>query len=362
MTDDGGQILRVVAGSEDARQRLDAVLARRLPDMSRARVQALIRDGGVRIGGRTIGDANLRVKPGEEIEVELPAPVAAEPSGEAIPLVVVYEDAHLIVIDKPAGLVVHPAAGHETGTLVNALIHHCGDSLSGIGGVRRPGIVHRLDKDTSGLIVAAKTDKAHRALCEQFAAHGRDGRLMRSYLGICWRAPDRTKGTVDASLGRSARSRTKIAVRSDTHAPDVREAVTHYEVLEVFPVPGTAKGLGGGRSRSAQQLAGSASGGPPLAALLRLELETGRTHQIRVHMAHIGHPLLGDSTYGSGFRASAGLLNPEQAEALQALGRQALHAAELGFEHPETGEPMHFESPLPEDMGRLLTALRGGKD
>ncbi len=361
MSDDGAKVISVVAEDADERQRLDAVLARRLPDMSRSRVQALIQEGHVRLGGRTIGERNARVKPGDVIEIALPPPVAAEPVGEPIALDIVYEDDQLIVIDKPAGLVVHPAAGHETGTLVNALIAHCGDSLSGIGGVRRPGIVHRLDKDTSGLLVVAKTDTAHRGLSEQFASHGRDGRLLRSYRAICWRAPEHVRGTIDAPLGRSTQNRTKIAVRNNPEAPDVREAITHYEVLEVFRGPAgpdeTSKR--DRRRRNAPVTVAQAPGAaPPLAAYLQLELETGRTHQIRVHMAHVGHPILGDNLYGAGFRASIRLMSPVQRDALEALNRQALHAAELGFVHPQSGEQLHFESPLPTDMERLLVALR----
>lgn len=360
MSVDGASLLVVVAEDTDARQRLDAVLARRLPDLSRARVQALIRDGQVRLGGRTIGERNVRVKPGDVIEVTVPPPADPEPVAEAMPLHIVYEDDQVIVIDKPAGLVVHPSAGHAAGTLVNALIAHCGDSLSGIGGVRRPGIVHRLDKDTSGLLVVAKTDAAHRALSEQFAAHGRDGRLARSYLAICWRTPDHVKGTIDAPLGRSSQNRTKIAVRTDLDAPDVRHAVTHYEVLEVFRASHDPGADAAARHRTSAVTVAQAPGStPPLAALLRLDLETGRTHQIRVHLAHIGHPLLGDRVYGAGFLASSRLLTAAQAAALEALGRQALHAAELGFEHPVSGAPLHFESPLPDDMARLLSALRG---
>lgn len=357
MSDDGARIMSVVAEEADERQRIDAMLARRLPQLSRSRVQALIRDGRVRLGGRTIGDRNERVKPGDVIDIAVPPPTAAEPVGEAIALDVVYEDAQLIVVDKPAGLVVHPAAGHETGTLVNALIAHCGDSLSGIGGVCRPGIVHRLDKDTSGLLVVAKTDAAHRALSEQFASHGRDGRLIRSYRAICWRAPQHVKGTIDAPLGRSSHNRTKIAVRNDPEAQDVREAITHYEVLEVFR--GSAGQEAGKRDRRRRSATVTVAQAPPLAAYLKLELETGRTHQIRVHMAHIGHPILGDDVYGAGFRSSIRTMTPAQAEAVKALGRQALHAAELGFEHPLSGELLHFNSPLPADMERLLAALRG---
>lgn len=362
MSNDGAKIMSVVASEADERQRLDAVLARHLPELSRSRVQALIRDGQVRLGGRTIGDRNERVKPGDVIEITVPPPVAAVPAGEAIELEVVYEDDDVIVIDKPAGLVVHPAAGHAAGTLVNALIAHCGDSLSGIGGVRRPGIVHRLDKDTSGLLVVAKNDAAHHALSDQFASHGRDGRLVRSYRAICWRAPQHVKGTIDAPLGRSSHNRTKIAVRNDPEAGDAREAITHYEVLEVLHVSARQEATMRDNSRRspAVTVARAPGAAPPLAAYLKLDLETGRTHQIRVHMAHIGHPLLGDDVYGAGFRSRIGLMSPAQAEALTALGRQALHAAELGFEHPQSGEQLHFESPLPSDLERVLLSLREG--
>lgn len=347
---------RHVVGESDAGTRLDAFLARACEGISRSRVQALIREGHVSRSGRTLGDANERVKPGETIELELPAPVPATPQPEALALSIAYEDDDLIVIDKPAGLVVHPAAGHTAGTLVNALIAHCGDSLSGIGGVRRPGIVHRLDKDTSGLLVVAKSDAAHQGVAEQFTAHGRDGRLQRAYLAICWRVPERPSGTIDAPLARSTSNRTKIAV---SHNEDAREAVTHYAVLEALGGSAAKPARGGSPLRRPNLSGGQAlAQKAPVAALVRLVLETGRTHQIRVHMAHIGHPLLGDKTYGAGFKASEALLAPSQQAALAALGRQALHAAELGFEHPITGEPLHFASPLPTDMAALLDSLR----
>jgi 23S rRNA pseudouridine1911/1915/1917 synthase len=241
----------------------------------------------------------------------------------------VYEDDALIVIDKPKGLVVHPAAGHATGTLVNALIAHCGDSLSGIGGVKRPGIVHRLDKDTSGLMVVAKTDRAHRALSKQFADKDESG-LQRGYLAIVWGVPDRPRGTIDAPLDRSPKARDKRAVREGG-----REAVTHWQVLERYA----------GRD------------GKPVASLLACTLETGRTHQIRVHLAHIGHPILGDETYASGFKSKAGRLGPQTQAALQALGRQALHAYLLIIEHPETGKNLEFRSELPGDMRCLRDAF-----
>ena len=331
-------IYSLVVSEEEAGERLDRLLGRRHADISRSRFQDLIAAGRVMVDDQTIVDANRRVKPGETLSFSLPEPAPARPQGEAMPLSVVYEDAHLIVIDKPAGLVVHPGHGNWTGTLVNALIAHCGDSLAGIGGERRPGIVHRLDKDTSGVMVVAKTDQAHRGLSEQFAAHGRDGRLMRAYLAVVWGKPPRRVGIIDAAVGRKPGNRTKM----DVLRQGGREAVTRYEVLETFP-PGEA------RAR---------------ASLVRCVLETGRTHQIRVHMAHIGHPLLGDAAYGAGFKASAGTLGAQAQRALSALDRQALHAAELGFIHPATAERMHFEVPPPADFAELLAGLRvnGGRD
>ena len=323
----------------DAGQRLDRVLGSHIAELSRARLQSLIRQGRVASARGTIEEPGHRVKPGERYVVTVPPPEAAEPQAEYIGLAIVHEDGDLIVVDKPAGMVVHPAPGHAGGTLVNALIAHCGESLSGIGGVRRPGIVHRLDKDTSGLLVVAKSDAAHRGLSEQFAAHGSDGRLSRRYLALVWGMPDRPRGAIDASIARSRHNRTRMAV---SQGPTSRHAVTHYAVLEIF--------------RDAE--------GVPIASLLELQLETGRTHQIRVHLAHNGHPVLGDPVYGSGFAASARRLDEKARAALQNLGRQALHAAGLGFEHPVTGKQLAFESPLPADLMALLEALRramGGK-
>ncbi len=329
-------IVELTADTSDAGMRLDRFLSSRLDGLTRSRVQSLIRADRVTGRSGTISDASTRVKPGDRFEVCVPPPEAASPEAETIPLNVTYEDDDLIVIDKPAGLVVHPSAGHASGTLVNALIAHCGASLSGIGGVKRPGIVHRLDKETSGLLVVAKTDAAHQGLQEQFAAHGADGRLERSYLAIVWGVPQRPRGSIDARLARSAANRTRIAVvRGDAG----RHAVTHYEVIETF----------------------ADSRGKPLASVLRVRLETGRTHQIRVHLAHIGHPVMGDPTYGSGFKASASRLGADAQRALVALGRQALHAADLGFEHPTTGRRLKFSSPLPEDIARLQRALGGSK-
>ena len=314
-----------------AGERLDKVLAALVSDLSRARLQALIREGCVTVDGRGVTDAKTRAVAGASIVVAVPAPEPALPQAQALPLKVVYEDDALIVIDKPAGLVVHPGAGHADGTLVNALIAHCGDSLSGIGGVRRPGIVHRLDRDTSGLLVVAKTDAAHHGLSEQFAAHGADGRMSRRYRALAWGTLTRPAGFIDAPLARSTTHRTRMAVVGEDRG---RHAVTHYRV--------TATYAGGAVSD------------------LDLELETGRTHQIRVHMAHIRHPLLGDPVYGAGFKTRAAHLNEAAAAALAALGRQALHAAHLGFEHPLTGQAMAFDAELPEDLARLVTALKNG--
>jgi 23S rRNA pseudouridine1911/1915/1917 synthase len=307
--------------------RLDRALVALFPDLSRARLQDLIREGQVRRDGTPVRDPAAKVGAGAQLALTVPQPKAAEPEAEAVDLPIVYEDDDLIVIDKPAGLVVHPAPGHESGTLVNALIAHCGASLSGIGGVRRPGIVHRLDKDTSGLIVVAKNDAAHQGLTSQFADHGRTGPLERAYAAVVWGLPQPRTGTIRASLARSRYHREKIAVVSDEAG---RHAVTHYAVAEAYAE----------------------------AALVRCQLETGRTHQIRVHLAHRGHPLLGDGVYGGAFRTKAARLRPDARDALVALGRQALHAELLGFSHPRTGQTLRFESRLPPDLAALVTALR----
>jgi 23S rRNA pseudouridine1911/1915/1917 synthase len=320
----------VVIADPEAGDRLDRVLAARIAELSRSRLKTLILGGEVAIGDRTILDPGHRVNSGDIVTVGLPPPEDAKPQGEAIPLRVVFEDDQLIVIDKPRGLVVHPAPGNQTGTLVNALIAHCGESLSGIGGVRRPGIVHRLDKDTTGLMVVAKTDRAHKALAKQFEDHGRTGPLVRGYLAFAWNVPDRPKGTVEAPIDRHPHARDKMAVR-----PNGREAITHWEVLERY----------------------QGEDGKPVASMLACRLETGRTHQIRVHLAHIGHPLLGDETYGQGFKTKSVLLPPPAREALAGLGRQALHAYLLGFEHPSSGESLEFRSELPDDLVRLRSAL-----
>jgi 23S rRNA pseudouridine1911/1915/1917 synthase len=327
--------LELVARPQDKGERLDRVLALVVPGLSRTRLKALVQAGEVTLDGAVVKDPAVKLQEGARIVLEVPPPVPAEPRGQDIPLDVVYEDDALLVIDKPAGLVVHPAAGHAEGTLVNALIAHCGDSLSGIGGVRRPGIVHRLDKDTTGLLVVAKTDRAHKRLADQFADHGRTGPLERAYRAVVWGVPSRKHGTIEAAMDRSTRHRDRMAVVS-ADRDGAREAITHYEVEEVFP----------GRT------------GEPAASLLTCRLETGRTHQIRVHMAHLGHPLIGDATYGAGFRTKATLLPEAARAAVEAFPRQALHAAVLGFEHPVTREELHFESPLPQDLEDLLAALR----
>jgi 23S rRNA pseudouridine1911/1915/1917 synthase len=327
-----------MADEADDGVRLDRYLAQKSEiageALSRTRLQGLIEEGKVLINGRIAKDGKTKVRAGFAITIDVPEAAPAEPMGENIPLNVIYEDDELIVIDKPAGLVVHPASGHETGTLVNALIAHCGESLSGIGGVRRPGIVHRIDKDTTGLLVIAKTDAAHQGLAALFADHGLTLPLEREYRAIVWGVPSRARGTVDAPLGRHATHREKQAVVTPDRG---RNAVTHWELQERF--------LG--------------KEGAPAAALLTCRLETGRTHQIRVHLAHIAHPLLGDPFYGTGFRTKAVNLTEPARDALNMLGRQALHAARLGFEHPVTGEWMEFESEPPEDMQKLLAALRG---
>jgi 23S rRNA pseudouridine1911/1915/1917 synthase len=326
----GCQSLGRRAEPQHAGQRLDRFLAS-FPgaNLSRTRVRSLIESGCASVDGLTVTDPAVLLRAGQTACLLLPPPADPEPLGESIPLNVVFEDEHLLVIDKPAGLVVHPSAGHETGTLVNALIAHCGKSLSGIGGVRRPGIVHRLDKDTSGLLVVAKTDAAHHGLSALFADHGKTLPLEREYLAFVWGTPDRPSGTIEAPLARHAVSREKIAVVA---AGRGRRAVTRWRLIKSFR--------------------GEAS-------LVSCRLETGRTHQIRVHMAHIGHPLLADAVYATGFRTKAARLSPPAQACLKSLSRQALHAAVLGFQHPVTGARMRFESALPQDLQGLQDALAG---
>jgi 23S rRNA pseudouridine1911/1915/1917 synthase len=310
------EVRELVAAAADAGQRLDRFIADRLAadSLSRSRVKALIEAGCLTRNGAKIRDPSERVKPGQDFTLHLPPPEPAEPAAQAMPLAVLFEDPHLIVIDKPAGLVVHPAPGNPDRTLVNALIAHCGPSLSGIGGVRRPGIVHRLDKDTSGILVAAKTDAAHQGLAALFAA--RD--IERAYTAFVWGLPSPTQGTIEAAIGRDGRERTRMAVVADAAG---RAAVTGYKVLRGF-------GL--------------------LASELDCRLQTGRTHQIRVHLAHVGHPLIGDPVYGRRVPAEGRQI---------AFRRQALHARLLGFDHPVTGERLHFESELPADLLDLRANL-----
>jgi 23S rRNA pseudouridine1911/1915/1917 synthase len=327
---DQGQKLVVIVAGDEGSTRLDRVLAVRQPELSRSRLKALILAGSVSLGSAPLRDPAYHVASGDTIIIDVPEPVAPEPAGEDIALDIVYEDDDIIVIDKPSGLVVHPAAGHETGTLVNALIAHCGSSLSGIGGVRRPGIVHRLDKDTTGLMVVAKNDQAHKSLTEQFADHGRTGAMRRGYMAFVWDLPNRQRGTVDAPIDRHPHAREKMAVRERG-----REAITHWELQEAF----------NGRD------------GKPVAALLACALETGRTHQIRVHLSHIGHPLMGDGVYGPHFKTKASRLGPQSQAALAALDRQALHAYLLALEHPRTGEVLEWISDLPKDLAVLREKL-----
>jgi 23S rRNA pseudouridine1911/1915/1917 synthase len=334
----------LVVAAAEAGERLDRVLARHVAELSRSRLKALIEAGAVTLDGHTIRDPNHRVNSGAAIAVEVPPAEPAKPAAEAIPLRVIYEDDDIIVIDKPRNLVVHPAAGNWTGTLVNALIAHCGDSLSGIGGERRPGIVHRLDKDTTGVMVVAKNDRAHQALAAQFADHGQSGEpFERSYLALVWGAPDRPHGTIDKPIDRHPKARDRMAVRQGG-----RDAITHWQVLERFYAGKPAPRRAGKAGKQAEA---------PVASLLACRLETGRTHQIRVHLASIGHPVMGDAVYGGGFRTKAALLPPEAQAALDALGRQALHAHILTVKHPSTGEILTFRSELPPDLTRLRNAL-----
>lgn len=296
--------------------RLDRALATLVPTLSRERIKALISTGQVMLGGHAARDPSAKARPGADYVLNIPAPIPDTARPQDIPLEIVFEDDHLLVLDKPAGLVVHPAAGNYDGTLVNALLHHCRGRLSGIGGVARPGIVHRIDKDTSGLLVVAKTDPAHEGLAKQFAAHS----IERRYLAIVNGLPNPANGTVDAALARSTQNRKKVAIVGDNRG---KRAVTHYRLLEPLKE----------------------------AALVECQLETGRKHQVRVHMASIGHALLGDPVYGR--------TKPAHREILKDLGfhRQALHAAVIGFVHPVDRKNCRFESKIPDDMQRLFSNL-----
>lgn len=357
------------AADDEHKMRLDRFLALRLQDvseMSRARVKSLIQEGHayqsehaqcasaeaeegegdkpeknkphaaehiahIICAQNRVQEPNRAVKSGWTYCIQIPEAAPADPLPENIALDILYEDDDLIVINKPAGLVVHPGAGNSSGTLVNALLYHCGDSLSGIGGVKRPGIVHRLDKDTSGVMVVAKNDLAHHRLARQFADHGRKGPLERRYHAFVWGTPKRSRDVITTQIDRKPNNRLKMAVV----AKGGREAITHYQTLKTY----------------------GAADAPALAAKVECRLETGRTHQIRVHMAHIGNPLMGDETYATGFKSKISTLNEEVSKALLACSRQALHASVLGFSHPQTGEALFFESPAPPDLAQLEKAL-----
>ena len=305
---------------EDASpDRLDRSLAALMPALSRSRLKALILDGRVTAEGVVLTDPSVRVKAGQKFAIFLPEPEAARPVAQPIALAIVFEDDDLVVVDKPAGMVVHPAPGNMERTLVNALLAHCGDGLTGIGGVLRPGIVHRLDKDTSGLLVAAKTATAHASLAAQFAAHT----VERRYRALAWGVPRPAEGRIEGAIGRSTADRKRMAVVAGRG----KAAVTHYRVVRRF----------GDR-----------------ASLVECRLETGRTHQVRVHLAHIGHALIGDRSYGERARRRRAGDLPEP---IKAFSRQALHAAVLGFDDPRTGLPRRFESDLPGDLRDLIACL-----
>lgn len=305
--------MQIQASAPDAGCRLDVWLDRRLPGLSRSRIQSLIQAGRITVDGKPVR-AHRRVTTGMTVRIRVPPPSPARPEPEDIPLDVLFEDGAILVVNKPAGLVVHPAAGHASGTLVNALLHRCAD-LAGIGGERRPGIVHRLDRDTSGALVVAKNDRAMAGLTAAFKA----GAVRKEYLALVYGIPEPASGRIETRIGRSPHDRKKMSARPAGGAG--RRAVTHYEVLEAF--------------------AG--------AALVRVRIETGRTHQIRVHMAHVGHPVLGDRQYGGRRRA-----------AVPGVERQMLHAQLLAFRHPVSGRPMQFEAPLPDDLAGVLGVLRCG--
>ena len=319
--DEGGQPVSILLPREAAGERLDKALAAAVPDLSRSRLQALIAAGALSLDGDILTDASAKAR-ADAYTLLIPRPEAAEPLAQDLPLAVLYEDADLIVIDKPAGMAAHPAPGTPDGTLVNALLHHCAGSLSGIGGVMRPGIVHRLDKDTSGVMVAAKSDRAHQGLAALFAAH----ELERAYIALTRGPPNPASATVTTRLGRSPHDRKKMAVLKTGG----REAITHYRMQAIYGPPQR-----------------------PLASRVLCRLETGRTHQIRVHLAHQGAPCLGDPIYGHGAPAAA----VREAIVASGLERQALHAAVLGFVHPANGEHLRFETSPPPDMLGLEARL-----
>jgi 23S rRNA pseudouridine1911/1915/1917 synthase len=321
MTDkpDEDRVIELTTAEEDSPSRLDQLLPRRIPELSRSAAARLIRSGLVEIDEEVILRPSEAIRAGSIVRVRLEPPVPTNVEAQEIPLRIVWQDADLAIVDKPAGIVVHPAAGHADGTLVNALLHHLED-LSGIGGELRPGIVHRLDKETSGLLVVAKNDEAHRRLSERW----RSPEVRKAYVALVYGAPDPAEGTIDRPIGRHPKERKKMAVVAGG-----REARTRYRTLERFHG----------------------------CSLIELELETGRTHQIRVHLASIGHPVVGDPVYGGA--QWKGVQEGRVRSLLRSLGRQALHASRLELVHPRSGEPLVFESPLPEDIQRVVEGLRG---
>ncbi len=316
------ETLQARVGNEVAGERLDRFLTAALAGFSRSRLKNLVESGQVSLEGAAVTDPAMRVKPGQVFTLAVPPPENATPEPQAMALDILFEDEHLLVLDKPAGLVVHPAPGNPDGTLVNALLAHCGASLAGIGGVKRPGIVHRLDKGTSGLMVVAKNEAAHRALAHDFAAHA----ITRAYQAVVWGVPQPKSGEISGRIGRNPRDRKKMAVVSSRG----KLAVTRYKVLKAF----------GNK-----------------AALVECRLATGRTHQIRVHLTAKGHPLIGDASYGKQSQSRLAALPERARKAAAALGRQALHAYLLGFRHPASGEYLEFRSRLPSDIKKLLTRL-----
>jgi 23S rRNA pseudouridine1911/1915/1917 synthase len=318
------QTFRILAGDADSGERADRFIAARIGALSRSRVKALIEAGLVRRDGAALREPAEPVRPGAAYEIAVPPPAPARPGAEAIPFPILFEDDDILVLDKPAGLVVHPAPGNETGTLVNAVLAHCGESLTGVGAERRPGIVHRLDKDTSGAMVVAKNDFAMQALSAAFARRDLD----RAYLALCWGVPNPVQGEIAGAIGRDPRERKRMAVRAQGGKP----ALTLYRLLAAY------------------------QGG---AALLECRLATGRTHQIRVHLASRGHPVVGDPLYIRRIPAAARTLAPDTRRRLLDFPRQALHAARLGFAHPRSGERLTFETPLPADFQALLAGLSG---
>lgn len=334
--------LSITSSAEDMGTRLDLWLSQSFDTLSRSRAKTLVLEGALQVDGVIIRDPRSKVIPGSDYVLDMPEPVPAIPEPEDLPLDILFEDSDLIVVNKAAGMAVHPGAGTWSGTLVNALLHHCAGDLPGIGGVERPGIVHRLDKLTSGVMVAAKTEAAHKGLSEQFAAHS----IERMYVALTRGAPRPLVGTVETRLARSTTDRKKIAVVRNPTSEAGRHAITHYKTRATYGLLDKGAGL-------------------PAAALIECRLETGRTHQIRVHMSHIGAPLIGDpvyarhrgiKSYGSGDAFIAATTCARK------MTRQALHAAVLGFEHPVTGEAVRFEAAPPADMAELIKALEAMPD